>query len=237
MPSAPNKAVNWTEQGLVPDSVIRHGIRRLLKRRLIDINAEDCELTAASLSGFVEMMNSSPIALVPELANEQHYELPAEFFVEVLVAQRKYSCCYWNEGTETLDEADEDALRISCLRAEIEGEMNVLDLGCGWGSMSLWIAEQFPRTTVTAVSNSSAQRDFFQGQIASRGLTNVTVIVFDMNDFETGEKFDRVVSIEMFEHMRNYKELYRRISGWLNEDGKFFMHIFTVVKIRVVLFS
>ena len=219
-------AVSWTEQGLVPDSVIRHGIRRLLRRRLHNIQADDCELAAATQAGFVEMMNASPIALVPELANEQHYEVPAEFFCEVLGDHRKYSACYWPVGVETLDEAEEEALRITSMHAGIEDGMQVLDLGCGWGSLSLWIAERFPNCSVTSVSNSTSQRDHIRKQAASLGLANVEVIVCDMNDFRTDRRFDRIVSVEMFEHMRNYGMLFERISNWLEDDGRFFMHIF-----------
>ena len=226
MNTATATAVNWTEQGLVPESVIRHGIRRLLRRRLTDINADDCELAAATLSGFVEMMRLSEIAPVPHLANEQHYEVPAEFFAEVLGDHAKYSCCYWADGDETLTEAEEAALRITCSRARIGDGMSVLDLGCGWGSVTLWIAEHYPSCRITAVSNSRAQHDFIVAAAKSRGLDNVSVIVCDMNDFEISEKFDRVVSVEMFEHMRNYDVLYRKISRWLKPNGLFFMHIF-----------
>lgn len=226
MGSAAQKAIEWTESGLVPDAVIRRGIRRLLSKRLDDIRANDVEQADRTQRAFVEMMKASPIALVPELANEQHYEVPARFFDLVLGANRKYSCCYWPPGTQSLDDAERAALEASCLRADIADGQRVLDLGCGWGSMSLYIAEQYPNTQVTSISNSTSQREFIESEAAARGLSNVNVVVADMNDFDTGEIFDRIVSIEMFEHMRNYQVLFQKISQWLTADGQFFMHIF-----------
>ena len=172
-------------------------------------------------------MRSSPIALVPDLANEQHYEVPAEFFSEVLGRHRKYSCCYWADGAQNIAEAEAAALKITCERAQIANGQAVLDLGCGWGSVSLWIAEHYPDSRVTSVSNSSSQREYILEQAGLRGLGNIEVICADMNDFGTDKRFDRVVSVEMFEHMRNYPELFRRIDSWLNPGGVFFMHIFT----------
>ena len=220
------KALNWTEMGLVPDSVIRAGIRRLLERKLAEIRAGDVAASADIKNRFVEMMNGSPVALVPELANEQHYEVPAEFFSEVLGENRKYSCCYWPQGAETIEEAEVAALQKTVERAGIQDGMRVLDLGCGWGSVSLWIAEHFPATRVTSVSNSRSQHDYITAQASARGIDNLSVHVCDMNDFEPPGTYDRVVSIEMFEHMRNYGELFKRISSWLEPDGRFFMHIF-----------
>ena len=156
------RAIGWTESGLVPDSVIRGGMRRLLERKLVEISAGDVEFSARTLSEFADMMRSSPIALVPELANEQHYEVPAEFFVQVLGENRKYSCCHWSADVSTLGEAEEAALRLTVERAGIRDGMKVLDLGCGWGSLSLWIAEHFPNASVTSVSNSQSQRDFIR---------------------------------------------------------------------------
>lgn len=226
MSSVTAKAVSWTETGLVPDSVIRAGIRRLLESKRREIHVGDIEFAADTVNRFVAMMDDSPIALVPDLANEQHYEVPAEFFEQVMGERLKYSCGYWPEGVTTLTESEEAALRITAERAGIRDGMQVLDLGCGWGSLSLWIAEQFPACAVTAVSNSASQREFITGRAKQKGLDNVTVLVCDMNDFDTGDRFDRVVSIEMFEHMRNYRELFASISRWLAPGGRFFMHIF-----------
>jgi cyclopropane-fatty-acyl-phospholipid synthase len=175
---------------------------------------------------FVRLMDSGPIAPVPELANEQHYEVPAAFFDTVLGAHRKYSCAQWDQQTRSLDEAEASALQTSCERAGIADGMDVLDLGCGWGSLSLWIARNYPRCTVTAVSNSAPQRAFIEAEAARDGLDNLTVITADMNAFEAPGRYDRIVSVEMFEHMRNYRALFGRISRWLEPDGRFLMHIF-----------
>jgi cyclopropane-fatty-acyl-phospholipid synthase len=220
------KAVNWTELGLVPDTVIRAGIRRLLESKRKEIHSGDAEFAANAMNRFVEMMNESPIALVPDLANEQHYDVPAEFFGHVMGDHLKYSCCHWSQDVGNLSEAEAAALEITVQRAGIEDGMTVLDLGCGWGSLSLWVAEHFPNASVTSVSNSASQQDFILRQAADRSIRNIDVIVCDMNDFDTDTRFDRVVSVEMFEHMRNYGELFHRISQWLVPDGKFFMHIF-----------
>ena len=226
MSSVTAKAVDWTETGLVPDSVIRAGIRRLLERKRKEIHATDVERAAIIKNRFVQMMSESPVALVPHLANEQHYEVPAAFFSEVLGRHRKYSCCYWPNGVDNLDSAEEAALQATVERAGIEDGMKILDLGCGWGSLSLWIAEHFPAATVTSVSNSRSQHDYIKRAAANRGLDNVDVHVSDMNDFAATDTYHRIVSVEMFEHMRNYAELFRRIGSWLEPDGRFFMHIF-----------
>jgi len=220
------KAVSWTESGLVPDSVVRAGIRRLLDSKRKEIRSGNVEFAANTLNRFVEMMNSSPIALVPHLANEQHYEVPAEFFTQVMGEHLKYSCCFWENDKASLSDAEAAALELTVKRADINDGMKILDLGCGWGSLSLWIAEHFPNASVHSVSNSTTQRDYVTAQAEQRGVQNIQVSVCDMNDFATSEKFDRVVSVEMFEHMRNYGELFRRIDNWLNPDGRFFMHIF-----------
>lgn len=220
------RAVGWTELGLVPDSVVRAGIRRLLENKRREIRADDLEHAARELNQFVDMMNRSPIALVPDLANEQHYEVPADFFVEVMGDNLKYSCGYWPKGVATLSESEEAALRLTVERAGIKDGMQVLDLGCGWGSLTLYIAQHFPQCGVTAVSNSSSQREFILQRAEQKGLSNVQVIVQDMNDFVTDDRFDRVVSVEMFEHMHNYGDLFNSISRWLVPDGRFFMHIF-----------
>jgi cyclopropane-fatty-acyl-phospholipid synthase len=220
------KAVGWTETGLVPDSVVRAGIRRLLESKRREIHSGDVEYAAAETNRFVAMMDASPIALVPDKANEQHYEVPAEFFAEVMGEHLKYSCCYWGRDVGDLAEAEARALEITVERAGIEDGMKVLDLGCGWGSLSLWIAEHFPNASVTSVSNSRSQRDFVAARAREREIANIEVIACDMNDFSTDARFDRVVSVEMFEHMRNYRELFRRIGDWLEPDGRFFLHIF-----------
>jgi cyclopropane-fatty-acyl-phospholipid synthase len=220
------RAIGWAEQGLIPDTAIRAGIRRLLASRLTEIHGRDAEASAAATADFIAHMNASAVAVLPGKANEQHYEVPAGFFGEVLGAHRKYSSCYWVTQASTLDGAEDVALRVTARRAELTDGMRILELGCGWGSLSLWMARQFPCAHITAVSNSHSQRDYIQMEAQRRGLTNLEVITSDMNRFDTGARFDRVVSVEMFEHMRNWREMFRRVRGWLNPGGRFFMHVF-----------
>jgi len=220
------KAISWAESGLMPDIVIRAGIRSLLETKCKEIYSGDVEYAAKATNRFVAMMNKSPIALLSEIANEQHYEVPADFFGQVMGDHLKYSCCYWPDNVSNLSEAEVAALELSVKRAGIEDGMQVLDLGCGWGSLSLWIAEHFPNGFITSVSNSASQREFILKKASERSIQNIEVIVCDMNDFTTDKQFNRVVSIEMFEHMHNYGELFRRINDWLLPDGHFFMHIF-----------
>jgi cyclopropane-fatty-acyl-phospholipid synthase len=223
--TATRRAIDWTEQGLVPDSVIRHGIRRLLKARLQSLT-DDPEAQAEARAAFIRDMDAQVIAPSPDKPNEQHYELPAEFFAGVLGAQRKYSCGYWPEGVTGLDQAEEAALRITTARAGLTDGMDILELGCGWGSLTLWMARHFPASRIVAVSNSAPQRRFIEAQAEREGLSNVKVMTCDMNRFDTPARFDRVVSVEMFEHMRNYRLLMQRIAGWLNPGGRLFLHIF-----------
>lgn len=226
MHSTAATVIDWTEQGMVPDTVIRHGIRRLLKRRLVSLASDDCELIARRKSAFLSEMDLAPIAPLPRLANEQHYEVPAAFFEQVLGAARKYSCCFWGDAVSDLDTAEQEALRITCKRAGLQDGMDVLELGCGWGSLTLWMAKNYPHSRITAVSNSSSQRNYIKSQAESRQLGNIEVVTSDMNEFSAGSTYDRIVSVEMFEHMRNYGALFERVSSWLKPDGQFFMHIF-----------
>lgn len=219
-------ALHLTEQGYVPDKVIRHGIRRLLAERLIEIEHHDNEKMAETQHQFICDMERSPIALLPQKANEQHYEVPAEFFHTVLGGHRKYSCCYWPQGVDTLDEAERISLEETCSRAQINDGHKILELGCGWGSLTLWMAQQYPNSTIDAVSNSHSQREYIVRQAQERGLSNINVITCDMNDFDTEHFYDRIVSIEMFEHMRNWSRLYENVARWLNPGGMFFKHIF-----------
>jgi cyclopropane-fatty-acyl-phospholipid synthase len=226
MATATAKAIHWSEQGRIPDTFIRAGIRRLLRERLQELAPGDVERQLQMEQAFVREMNRSPVALVPQKANEQHYEVPAEFFELVLGENQKYSCAYWPEGVIHLDRAEELALKVTCERAGIEDGMDILELGCGWGSLTLWIAEHNPAANIVAVSNSQSQRDYIEKEADSRGLHNIRVITADMNEFAIDAQFDRVVSVEMFEHMRNYRELYRRVYHWLKPGGLFFKHIF-----------
>ncbi len=224
---ASDLTIGWTERGLVPDAVIRAVMRRLLAGRLAQSAVDDGERFVAEKSAFVAAMREAPIAVVPELANEQHYEVPAAFFDLALGAARKYSCCYWPEGVGTLDDAERAALEVTCERAGIEDGQAVLELGCGWGSLTLWIAGRYPGCRITGVSNSASQRAFIEAEAARRGLDNLTIVTADMNDFTAPDRYDRVVSVEMFEHMRNWERLFARVADWLAPDGRFFMHIFT----------
>jgi cyclopropane-fatty-acyl-phospholipid synthase len=220
------RVIGWVEQGLVPDSVVRRGIRRLVRARLDSLPRADVQTAGAAIEQFVDLMNAAPIAPVPEKANAQHYEIPAAFFAKVLGEHRKYSSCFWPAGVNDLSQAEMLALRQTCERAEIVNGMNILELGCGWGSLSLWMARHYPVSQITAVSNSHSQREYIEAEARRRGLHNLHVITCDMNRFDVSERFDCVVSVEMFEHMRNWRELLARVSRWLVPGGRFFMHIF-----------
>ena len=221
------RTVSWVEQGLVPDRVVRMGIRRLLKERLDEVHATDAEAAEEANQAFIEEMRRAPIALVPEKANEQHYEVPAAFFSTALGPYRKYSSCYWEDGVQDLAQAEAAALRITCERAGLEDGQDVLELGCGWGSLSLWMADRYRSSHITAVSNSHSQRRYIEQQAEARGLVNLQVITRDINEFDTrAGHFDRVVSVEMFEHLRNWPHIFARVAGWLKPGGRFFMHVF-----------
>ncbi len=218
--------IDAVERGWVPDTLTRSAIRRLCRQRLSRSETEIRRADASRLA-FVDSLRNGPIAPVPEKANEQHYELPPEFFGEVLGPRRKYSCCCYENDRSTLAEAEESALARTCENAELADGQDILELGCGWGSLTLWMAEKYPASRITAVSNSAPQRKYIESQATAKGLANVSVITADMNDFEApASAFDRVVSVEMFEHMRNYDKLTQRIAGWLRPEGKLFVHIF-----------
>jgi len=221
-----NLALDLTESGLLPDSIIRHGIRRLLRQRLEEIHANNLEHMADAQHEFIQQMQQAEIALHPHKANEQHYEVPADFYLQTLGPYLKYSCCYWPSGVTSLGEAEKAGLEITCQHAGIKDGMRILELGCGWGSLTLWMARHYPNSQITAVSNSHSQRDFIMQHAARAGLKNLEIITADMNDFTTEQQFDRIVSVEMFEHMRNYEKLFQRVSNWLEPNGEFFMHIF-----------
>lgn len=222
-----NFVIDWAERGLIPDVLLRAGVRRLLRKRIVNEDLGSAAANRAQLESLLAQFADGPIAPVPEKANDQHYEVPAKVFELMLGTRRKYSCCCWDANTNTLDQAEELALAETCARAEIGDGMRVLELGCGWGSLTLWIAEKYPNVQITAVSNSASQREFILQRAKNQGIEkNLTVMTCDMNDFQIDEKFDRVVSIEMFEHMRNYRKLMNRISDWLTPAGKLFVHIF-----------
>ena len=172
-------------------------------------------------------MAARAIAEHTDEANAQHYEVPAAFFALVLGPNRKYSSCFYKEPASTLQEAEEEALRQTVEHADLADGQSILELGCGWGSLSLWMARQFPHAQIIAVSNSHSQREYIESEAAQRGLTNLRVVTPDMNVFEPEAQFDRIVSVEMFEHMTNWRELLTRVRVWLKPDGRFFMHVFT----------
>ncbi len=219
-------AIQLAEAGKLPDVLVRKGIRQLVDKRLQEIKADNCETGMADLTTFIKAMNAANIAQVPELANAQHYEVPAEFFHLCLGAQRKYSSCFWMQDTQNLDEAEVLALIQTCDHADIQDGQHILELGCGWGSLSLWMAERYPKSTITGVSNSNSQREYITAAAKARGLSNLTIITADMNNFEAPSTYDRIVSVEMFEHMRNWQVLYGKVASWLKPKGKFFKHIF-----------
>ena len=219
--------IELADRGILPDRLIRFGIRRLDKKRLLDEGRDNGAQPHKSLAKFIDRMRQSPIAVLQHKANEQHYELPPAFFQHVLGRHLKYSGCYWPVGVNSLDQAEAAMLAMTCERARLTDGLRVLELGCGWGSLSLWMAENYPASRITAVSNSRPQREFIESIVAERNLHNLQVITADMNDFSTDRRFDRVVSVEMFEHMRNWPRLLERISRWLAPEGRLFIHIFT----------
>jgi len=216
------------EKNLLPDPALRLGIRRLLRHRLRTEAQGGLEASHDRFMSFLETLKASPIAINTAEANEQHYELPAAFFSQVLGRQLKYSSGYWPEGVRSLDQAEEAMLALTAARAGLQDGQRILELGCGWGSLTLWMAERFPGARITAVSNSAPQREHILAQARERGLDNLQVLTADMNTFDPPERgYHRVVSVEMFEHMRNYEVLMGRIASWLAPGGKLFVHIFT----------
>ena len=219
--------IDLAENGYMPDFLIRSGIRRMQKERINWSNANSISNVEEYHQNWVDKMKKSPIAHVPEKANEQHYEVPPLFFERVLGKHLKYSSGYWPEGVSTLDDSEFEMLKLSSERAELADGQNILELGCGWGSLTLYMAANFPKSSITAVSNSKDQKAFIESRCQDKGLKNVQIITADMNDFSVDESFDRIVSIEMFEHMRNYELLLQRISTWLKPGGKLFIHVFS----------
>ena len=214
--------IDLAERGWIPDFIVRHGIRRLLRERLKQQN----DPSKRDKNSFYANRKNDPIAVQAEDANRQHYEMPAEMFKFILGPRMKYSCCLYPTGHECLAEAEEAMLDLTCQRAGIRDGMSILELGCGWGSLSLWIAERFPETSIVAVSNSASQKEYIDAQARKRGIQQITVLTKNLTEFDIEKKFDRVISIEMFEHMRNYHHLLEQIAGWLKSDGKLFVHIF-----------
>jgi cyclopropane-fatty-acyl-phospholipid synthase len=216
-------AIGLVERAPLPDSVLRMGVGYLVGRTRERLGAAP----PATSDAFACEMSTYPIAIHTGEANAQHYEVPARFFELTLGPRRKYSCCYYDSPEATLAQAEERALEITARHADLADGQTILELGCGWGSLSLFMAQKYPAARITAVSNSASQRAFIETQAAGLGLTNLRVITVDMNDFSTSERFDRIVSIEMFEHMSNWRSLLQRLRQWLAPDGRLFIHIFT----------
>jgi cyclopropane-fatty-acyl-phospholipid synthase len=227
--SSPPLGYSLLERDLLPDWLIRFGIRRLLAARLVGEDKGSPQAQQAHLMQLVEELRHSPVAIATREANEQHYELPTRFFELVLGHHLKYSSAYFNPGVTSLDRAEADMLALTCRRAALRDGEDVLELGCGWGSLTLWMAEHYPASRITAISNSRSQKQFIDARAAERGLGNVEVITRDANvlDFPATRRFDRVVSVEMFEHMRNYETLLGRIAGWMRPQATLFVHIFS----------
>jgi cyclopropane-fatty-acyl-phospholipid synthase len=215
------------EKDLLPDFALRWGIRRLLKQRLAEEWSGDTEAQQERQRAFIAAMAKASIALNTAESKEQHYEVPTRFYELCLGKRLKYSSAYYDQSTHNLDEAEEKMLGITAQRAQIKNGDKVLELGCGWGSLTLYLAEKFPKAKITGVSHSRTQREHILNVAKERGFKNVRIITADMNDFKLNEKFDRVVSVEMFEHMRNWQALYAKINAWLKPKGTFFKHIFT----------
>lgn len=215
------------EKNKVPDSLIRIGIRNLLKQRLKDENKGNTEAQQAHLMQLIDELKASPIAINTQEANEQHYEVPTQFYQYCLGKHLKYSSGYWKDGVKDIDTSEKDMLEITCERAELKDGQDVLELGCGWGSLSLFMSAKFPKSNFTVVSNSRTQKIYIDEQAKLRGINNLTVITININDFTLDKTFDRVVSVEMFEHMRNYQKLMHKVSTLLKPEGKLFVHIFT----------
>ncbi|MGB1466262.1 MAG: SAM-dependent methyltransferase [Alcanivorax nanhaiticus] len=211
--------IQMAESGWLPDPLVRFGIRRLLGRRL----QQEQERKSQALS---EALREAPVAVDQDAANEQHYEVDARFYEKVLGPHLKYSSGYWPDHNSTLAEAEAAMLAMTCDRAQLANGQNILEMGCGWGSLTLWMAAQYPESRITAISNSASQREFILARASERGLSNLNVITTDAATFTPDQQFDRVVSVEMFEHMRNHRALMGRIHDWLAPGGKLFVHVF-----------
>lgn len=219
-------AIAAAESGLVPDAALRRGIRALCERHAAELGRRTAAEAETDLAAFVLRMRNAPVALAPDAANRQHYELPPELFARMLGPHRKYSCCLWDGGAKDLGEAEAAALAATCAHADLADGQRILELGCGWGSLTLWMAERFPRSPITAISNSAPQRAFILAEAERRGLANLDVRTIDANEFVPEGPYDRVVSVEMFEHLRNWEEMLRRVARSLAPGGRVLLHVF-----------
>ena len=216
-------AITAAERLPLPDRALRFGISRFVgrTRRLL------AEATGPTDQDFARSMAEWPIAVHTDDANAQHYELPAAFFTLVLGPSCKYSSCLYASPAATLAQAEVAALEETCIHADLSDGQDILELGCGWGSLSLFMADRFPSSRIVSVSNSSSQRTYIKAEAKRRGLRNLTVITADMNTFSPVGTFDRIVSVGMFEHMSNWRSLLRRARGWIHDDGRLFLHVFS----------
>jgi cyclopropane-fatty-acyl-phospholipid synthase len=214
-------------KGFIPDILIRKGIRKLLSERLAEEKAFDVEKGFKQSLKNIQKMKSGPIAICTDEANDQHYQVDSQFFKLVLGKNLKYSSAYWDEKTNNLNQAEDKMLNLYIERAGLKNGQTILDLGCGWGSLSLFLAKKFPQSKITAVSNSKTQKIYIDVQAKKRKLKNLEVITCNINELSFKKKFDRIISIEMFEHMRNYQKLLSQVNSWLKKDGLLFVHIFT----------
>lgn len=219
--------MKWVETNRIPDWLIRLGIRASLEagvRRRLRVGQDEREAGRLAL---IARLRQSPIAIEVDQANRQHYEVSAEFFNLVLGTRRKYSCCYWPPGVNSLDQAEDAMFQLTCERAQLEDGMDILDLGCGWGSFCLWVAEHYPNSRVVAVSNSHSQKEYIDAQCRRQNIQTIQTITADVSHLQLERRFDRIVSIEMFEHMKNYERLMSNLAAYLKPDGKLFVHIFS----------
>lgn len=219
-------AIQACERGWVPDSLTRLAVRRLCRQRLVDEHHQQLSKRDALLRQRLQEWQAGPLAIATAEANDQHYEVPPAFYEHVLGRHLKYSCAYWPDGVDSLDAAEAAMLELTCARAQLQDGMDILELGCGWGSLTLWMGQHYPTARITAISNSHQQKEYIDEQARQRGLVNISVITTDINDFDSQQQFDRVVSVEMFEHVRNHALLFSRIKQWLKTDGKLFSHVF-----------
>jgi len=218
--------ISLLEKNVLPDTVVRYGIRSQLADRLRTENKGSVEGNIKRKLDFIKELKSLPIAVHQQEANKQHYEVPAEFYNLVLGKNRKYSSCLFTNTARTLDDAEDAMLNLYVERARLQDGMDILDLGCGWGSVSLFMSAKFPNSKVTGLSNSNSQREFIMEEAKKRGIKNLNIITGDVAVFQADLKFDRVVCIEMFEHMKNYEKLLEKISSWLKPSALLFVHIF-----------
>ena len=218
--------IDFAERGIIPDFLPRAGIRNRCRKRLKQCRTDDCEANAGVIETDMRSVGEAPLAVLTEKANQQHYEIPADFYHKVLGKNLKYSSCYFEDMVSDLTTAENRGLELTCEHAGLQNGQRILELGCGWGSLSLWMAKHFPEANITSVSNSHSQRAYIMEQARERKLSNLEVITADVNAFEPDGTFDRVVSVEMFEHVRNHRGLFQRIHSWLKPQGRLFTHVF-----------